>query len=293
MIQNRTEAAEIVDLWAEQIKLALPSRKLFYLYVANDVLQKSRKSEFPAEFAKVMPTVLQGVFSHTGPEVKLKVKKILNIWRVRDVYCEAYLEYWESMAGLDGLQNVHSTDGASPDEDEIEAIKMASELKRLKVPPSLGPVVKQLEKLEPFISLKNICYSTTCAIKSELYDIQDDMKITFDRKINEDVAVQVQNGMIALENYGRSIQEEIEVKAILNRKVRKNVFEDLKKVIEEQENCIKILETETGEVLEKKFKLEQVAKDILPRIFFSEVKESSKVPLISLAESVGYLTLLT
>ena len=121
MIQNRTEAAEIVDPWAEQIKLALPSRKLFYLYVANDVLQKSRKSEFPAEFAKVMPTVLQGVFSHTGPEVKLKVKKILNIWRVRDVYCEAYLEYWESMAGLDGLQNVHSTDGASPDEDEIEA----------------------------------------------------------------------------------------------------------------------------------------------------------------------------
>lgn len=55
MIQNQKEAAECVDLWAEQIKLSLTSRKLLYLYVANDVLQKSRRSDYPAELARVMP----------------------------------------------------------------------------------------------------------------------------------------------------------------------------------------------------------------------------------------------
>jgi CID domain len=66
MISNQIQAQECVELWADQIKLSLPSRKLFYLYVANDVLQKCRRSDYPQEFAKVMPSTLQAVFSHTG-----------------------------------------------------------------------------------------------------------------------------------------------------------------------------------------------------------------------------------
>lgn len=57
--------------------------------------------------------------------------------------------------------------------------------------------------------------------------------------------------------------------------------------MQEQERSIKRLEEETADIFEKKCNLEQVAKTILPRIFFSEVDESSKVPLMSLAERVG------
>lgn len=89
---------------------------------------------------------------------------------------------------------------------------MALELKKqLNVPPALAPVFVDLDKLEKAIHFKDKCYSATSAIKSELYDIQEQMKVTFDRKINENAAVQLQKGIVTLENYGKSVQTEIKV----------------------------------------------------------------------------------
>jgi AmiR/NasT family two-component response regulator len=60
IIQHRKHSKTIVGTWFKELRKASASRKLTLLYVANDVIQNSRRKapEYKSEFIKALPKAL-------------------------------------------------------------------------------------------------------------------------------------------------------------------------------------------------------------------------------------------
>ncbi|XP_069740733.1 regulation of nuclear pre-mRNA domain-containing protein 1B-like [Narcine bancroftii] len=88
LIHHRKHAGVIVHVWHRELKLAKPSRKLTFIYLANDVIQNSKRKG--PEFTKAFEGVLVDAFSHVAREseqsCKKQMERVLNIWQERVVY---------------------------------------------------------------------------------------------------------------------------------------------------------------------------------------------------------------
>lgn len=60
------KAKQVVETWGRQFHCAPREQRLAFLYLANDILQNSRRkgAEFVAEFWKVLPDSLRDVIEH-------------------------------------------------------------------------------------------------------------------------------------------------------------------------------------------------------------------------------------
>ncbi|XP_076596961.1 regulation of nuclear pre-mRNA domain-containing protein 1B [Chaetodon auriga] len=88
IIHHRKHSALIVKVWHRELKKAKSSRKLTFLYLANDVIQNSKKKG--PEFTKDFETVLVDACSHVAREAdescKKHMERLLNIWKERSLY---------------------------------------------------------------------------------------------------------------------------------------------------------------------------------------------------------------
>uniref|UniRef100_A0A1A9VEC3 CID domain-containing protein n=1 Tax=Glossina austeni TaxID=7395 RepID=A0A1A9VEC3_GLOAU len=89
LIHHRKHHAGIIKTWLREIENVPESKKLIFMYLANDVIQNSKKKgpEYGKEFSNILPKV----FSHIGETCtsdKLfgNLGRILNIWEERGVY---------------------------------------------------------------------------------------------------------------------------------------------------------------------------------------------------------------
>lgn len=60
------KAKQVVETWDRQFHCSPPEQRLAFLYLANDILQNSRRkgSEFVGEFWKVLPGALRDVIEN-------------------------------------------------------------------------------------------------------------------------------------------------------------------------------------------------------------------------------------
>lgn len=60
------KAKQVVETWDRQFYCSPPEQRLAFLYLANDILQNSRRkgSEFVGEFWKVLPGALRDVIEN-------------------------------------------------------------------------------------------------------------------------------------------------------------------------------------------------------------------------------------
>ncbi|XP_061544595.1 regulation of nuclear pre-mRNA domain-containing protein 1B isoform X2 [Phycodurus eques] len=88
IIHHRKHSGLIVKVWHRELKKAKTNRKLTFLYLANDVIQNSKKKG--PEFTKDFETVLIDACSHVASEVdescKKHMERLLNIWKERNLY---------------------------------------------------------------------------------------------------------------------------------------------------------------------------------------------------------------
>ncbi|MEQ2215033.1 Regulation of nuclear pre-mRNA domain containing protein 1B [Xenoophorus captivus] len=88
IIHHRKHSGLIVKVWHRELKKAKNNRKLTFLYLANDVIQNSKKKG--PEFAKDFESVLVDACSHVASEVddgcKKQMERLLNIWKERNLY---------------------------------------------------------------------------------------------------------------------------------------------------------------------------------------------------------------
>ncbi|KAL0478767.1 hypothetical protein AKO1_008351 [Acrasis kona] len=98
---NRKKAKESVAVWKKEIVDAKPSRRLLYFYLANDVIQNSKKktNEFVDNFQAVMPEVLQLTHSDLSPKDKQSIVRIINIWDERKIYTSAFCQSCKGIVG--------------------------------------------------------------------------------------------------------------------------------------------------------------------------------------------------
>ncbi|XP_075492097.1 uncharacterized protein LOC142530181 [Primulina tabacum] len=87
-ISHRKRAKQVVEIWDGLFKSAQKEQLVSFLYLANDILQNSRRkgSEFVSEYWKVLPSALK-VVHETGDENCRKVaSRLVDIWEERKVF---------------------------------------------------------------------------------------------------------------------------------------------------------------------------------------------------------------
>lgn len=95
LIHHRKHHSIIVRTWLKELQKAPTSKKLTFMYLANDVIQNSKKKgpEFGKEFENVLLKAFK-VIAQSGPEEKTihNLNRILHIWGERGVYEEAKIK---------------------------------------------------------------------------------------------------------------------------------------------------------------------------------------------------------
>lgn len=87
LIHHRKHHPTIVKVWYKEICKAKDNRKLTFMYLANDVIQNSKKKG--PEFGKEFETVLPKAFEHMkrfDDKTRERLGRLLQIWEERGVY---------------------------------------------------------------------------------------------------------------------------------------------------------------------------------------------------------------
>ncbi|CAN6679585.1 unnamed protein product [Malus baccata var. baccata] len=87
-IFHRSKAELVVATWDKQFRSAQMVQKVPLLYLANDILQNSKRkgNEFVTEFWKVLPAALKVVHDEGDNHGKNVVSRLVGIWEERRVF---------------------------------------------------------------------------------------------------------------------------------------------------------------------------------------------------------------
>jgi len=88
VIYHAKRAAEIVQIWARELKKAPAKRKLYYFYLANDVIQNSRKKTqvFVQEFQNVLKSALRENIVQMPEKDQKSIQRIFSILEERKIF---------------------------------------------------------------------------------------------------------------------------------------------------------------------------------------------------------------
>lgn len=86
-IFHRKNAEQVVKTWDKQFHSSEKERKIPYLYLANDILQNSKRNgtEFVGEFWKVLPAALKDVVDNGddhGKNVVSRLVRTMNVYLI-------------------------------------------------------------------------------------------------------------------------------------------------------------------------------------------------------------------
>ncbi|XP_034707647.1 regulation of nuclear pre-mRNA domain-containing protein 2 [Vitis riparia] len=87
-IFHMNKAKQVVETWDRQFHCSPSEQRLAFLYLANDILQNSRRkgSEFVGEFWKVLPDALRDVMENGDEFGRTAVLRLIGIWEERKVF---------------------------------------------------------------------------------------------------------------------------------------------------------------------------------------------------------------
>ncbi|KAL6509153.1 hypothetical protein OROGR_022463 [Orobanche gracilis] len=87
-IFHMNKAKQVVETWDRQFHCAPREQRLAFLYLANDILQNSRRkgAEFAAEFWNVLMDSLRDVIENGDESEKKAALRLIHIWEERKVF---------------------------------------------------------------------------------------------------------------------------------------------------------------------------------------------------------------
>ncbi|XWS43976.1 hypothetical protein CRYUN_Cryun15aG0005200 [Craigia yunnanensis] len=87
-IFHMNKAKQVVETWDRQFHCSPREQRLAFLYLANDILQNSRRkgSEFVGEFWKVLPGALRDVIESEDEFGRNSALRLISIWEERKVF---------------------------------------------------------------------------------------------------------------------------------------------------------------------------------------------------------------
>ncbi|KAI9121491.1 hypothetical protein K1719_008524 [Acacia pycnantha] len=87
-IFHMNKAKQVVDTWDRQFHCSPRDQRLAFLYLANDILQNSRRkgSEFVGEFWKVLPNAIRDMVENGDEFGRNAALRLIGIWEERKVF---------------------------------------------------------------------------------------------------------------------------------------------------------------------------------------------------------------
>ena len=84
---HKKAVKESAAIWAKEVLRAIPERRLLYIYLANDIMQNSRRkgSEFVQEYGAQMQLVMPDSYVAMPEKMREKLMRLLSIWEDRRV----------------------------------------------------------------------------------------------------------------------------------------------------------------------------------------------------------------
>lgn len=233
VIHHRKHCKTIVSVWYKELLKAKPSRKLTFMYLANDVIQNSKKKgpEYAKEFGNVLSKAFQFVGKSSDQKTEHGLNRLLNVWQERGVYSPAQLESFRNsikkIAPSSKSKNeekplvkktrkhresntvfvVPSPPGAPADE-EITAVT-APERSPCKEPPDIEVLIKSILDLENSASSDAAVREKIASLPPEVSDVSLLERLR-DKEDGEKLEKQVSEACSLLEDYNSRLAQELE-----------------------------------------------------------------------------------
>jgi len=116
-VHHRQHAKIVVKVWYKNIKTIVPARKLTAMYLANDVVQNSKKKG--QEFAKEFGFVMRKVFDHLA-QIELEEKTIMSLVRLIGIWHERQIFDKKTLHDIHKIwDHKRKTGGRLPPSDTI------------------------------------------------------------------------------------------------------------------------------------------------------------------------------
>ncbi|KAL1021068.1 hypothetical protein UPYG_G00008310 [Umbra pygmaea] len=232
IIHHRKHSSLIVKVWHRELKKAKSSRKLTFLYLANDVIQNSKKKG--PEFAKDFETVLVDACSHVAREAddgcRKPMDRLLTIWQERSLYKAEFIQQLklaiedsnspqhqpteEKKASKRTYQKIQEPEEEEDDDDYRG--HMSPQDSYISGPQMTEELVKALQDLENAASGDAAVRQKIASLPQEVQDVSLLEKIT-DKEAADKLSKTVDEACLLLAEYNGRLAAELEDRRQLAR----------------------------------------------------------------------------
>ena len=287
VIHHRKHAKTIVQVWQTELIKAKTKKKLTFLYLANDVIQNSRKKgqEFTKAFGGVLITAFTHVAKHSDEKTKNSIGRMLDIWVERNIYDAEYVAqirqsiskvFNERFAGTEdksppqpSVKKKHKSSKRS--KSEVIAPQKKSRLEELinqnedddyltlspRDPPEAEELTNALLELENSASSDAVVREKIASLPPEVQDVSLLDKIT-DREAAHKLSSIVDEACMLLAEYNGRLCAEIED--------RRQVARMLADFVRQQRSLLHESEQKLVEYRDKLARVSEVRKELKSHI---------------------------
>ncbi|ENN71434.1 hypothetical protein YQE_11853, partial [Dendroctonus ponderosae] len=231
LIHHRKHYTSVVKIWLRELVKAKDTKKLTFMYLANDVIQNSRKKgpEYGNEFGTQLKKAFENI-SQCDEKTKNGLDRVLTIWQDREIYSSVQImEFKRALCKLHVL--------GKDDQPPSKKIKISDSKKKDKQvtvevdgtlethvhlsphtppgdPPEPEEIIKAIQDLEMNIASSDEKVREKIAnLPKELSDMSVVAKIegkVLNRETAEKLNVQVTNAVLLLSQYNTRLSSEME-----------------------------------------------------------------------------------
>lgn len=274
IIHHRKHSATIVRVWHKELKKAKNSRKLTFLYLANDVIQNSKKKgpEFTRDFEGVLVDACSHVARETDESCKKHMVRLLNIWQERSLYRADFIQQLK-LAIEDSNSPKHKTtaderkglkrtiqkvqeEEEEDDDDDYRAQYSPHETDH-SGPQLTEDLIKALQDLENAASGDATVRQKIASLPQEVQDVSLLEKIT-DKEAADKLSKTVDEACLLLAEYNGRLAAELEDRRQLARM--------LTEYITSQKEALSEREKKLEEYKQKLARVTQVRKELKSHI---------------------------
>jgi regulator of Ty1 transposition protein 103 len=110
----KRNASDVVRCWENAFQKADMEKRLILIYLANDVVQTSRRAgrEFIEAFHMALPEAFKHMMKHSDERVQQRLKKLVHVWRDRNVWGNRALALYSEM--VRGVSSPGSAEARQP-----------------------------------------------------------------------------------------------------------------------------------------------------------------------------------
>ncbi|KAM8967445.1 regulation of nuclear pre-mRNA domain-containing protein 1A [Pelodytes ibericus] len=270
LIHHRKHSRVIVTVWDKELRKAKSNRKLTFLYLANDVIQNSKRKgpEFTKDFAPVIADAFKHVASETDESCKKHLGRVLSIWEERAVYENEVLEqlkmalFGEKKAKKRPYEKVKIEN--ANDDDDCSAKNSPEE------PPQTTDLIHALQELEKAASGDAAVHRRIGSFPVEVQDVSLLDKIT-DKESGDQLSKRVDDACMLLADYNGRLAAEIDDRKQLTRMLS-DFLRCQKEVLDEKEQQLE-------QYKRKLARVSQVRKELRLRI--RNLPDLSRLPNVT------------